>query len=152
MQAAQAIAQIRIRLYSIVVLLVRLTHVNSEVIIIQARVVVIQSFNCYARKHIMLTQMGEGMYLLCCFEFQRYVWNFDKCILLDFSNVVRNTFNGNSIFFLSDRDGFRNLYRYNLVTGKIYQQTKYLTGISGITMQSPAISISNEARSWNKPM
>lgn len=51
---------------------------------------------------------------------------------------------GNSIFFLSDRDGFRNLYRYNLVTDKVYQQTKFLTGISGITMQSPAISISND--------
>jgi Tol biopolymer transport system component len=46
-----------------------------------------------------------------------------------------------SIFFLSDRDGFRNLYRYDLTEGKVYQQTSYNTGIAGMTMESPAISM-----------
>lgn len=49
---------------------------------------------------------------------------------------------GNSIYFLSNRDGLRNLYVYSLTTGKVYQLTDYSTGISGITALSPAISIS----------
>ncbi|MFW5699485.1 MAG: basic secretory protein-like protein [Bacteroidota bacterium] len=51
---------------------------------------------------------------------------------------------GHSIYFLSDRDGFRNLYNVDLNTGKVYQLTSYLTGISGITMLSPALSISKD--------
>lgn len=47
-----------------------------------------------------------------------------------------------SIYFLSDRDGFRNLYLYSLSQQKTYQLTQLLTGISGITEYSPAISIS----------
>ncbi len=48
---------------------------------------------------------------------------------------------GKSLYFLSNRDGYRNLYRADLQTGQIYQLTKYLTGISGITPLSPAISV-----------
>ncbi len=46
------------------------------------------------------------------------------------------------IYFLSNRDGFRNLYRYNLNASKVEQLTDYFTGISGITEASPALSIS----------
>ncbi|MBN2613078.1 MAG: PD40 domain-containing protein [Bacteroidales bacterium] len=52
--------------------------------------------------------------------------------------------NGESIFFISDRDGFRNLYRYSISDTKVYRLTDYLTGISGITLLSPAISISKQ--------
>jgi Tol biopolymer transport system component len=47
-----------------------------------------------------------------------------------------------SIYFLSNRDGFRNLYRFNLNTSVLEQLTNYFTGISGITEFSPALSIS----------
>src|SRR5690606_34789038 len=47
------------------------------------------------------------------------------------------------IYFLSNRDGFRNLYKYNLKAKSIEQLTDYYTGISGITENSPALSISN---------
>lgn len=47
----------------------------------------------------------------------------------------------NNLYFLSDRDGFRNLYSYNVNTGEVSQKTSFLTGISGITSYSPAISI-----------
>lgn len=50
---------------------------------------------------------------------------------------------GKSIYFLSNRDGFRNLYSYEFGSGKIYQLTDYLTGISGITSYSPALSVSS---------
>lgn len=46
-----------------------------------------------------------------------------------------------SIYFLSNRDGFRNLYRYSIDSGKVFQMTKYFTGISGITEYSPAVSL-----------
>lgn len=45
------------------------------------------------------------------------------------------------IYFLSNRDGFRNLYHFNLGNGKVFQLTDYYTGISGITHQSPAITV-----------
>lgn len=49
---------------------------------------------------------------------------------------------GKSLFFLSDRDGFRNLYQYDVETGSIFQNTNFFTGITGITRFAPAISIS----------
>ena len=49
---------------------------------------------------------------------------------------------GTQIWFLSNRDGFRNMYRYTPATGKIEQLTSLFTGVSGITEYSPALSIS----------
>lgn len=46
------------------------------------------------------------------------------------------------LYFLSNRDGFRNLYRYTFYSGKTEQLTDYFTGISGITEYSPALSVS----------
>ena len=46
------------------------------------------------------------------------------------------------ILFLSNRDGFRNMYSYDRINGKIHQLTDFLTGISGITPYSPAITAS----------
>lgn len=47
-----------------------------------------------------------------------------------------------NIYFLSNRDGFRNLYKYNIPSANVEQLTQYFTGISGITEFSPALSIS----------
>ncbi|MBS7563155.1 PD40 domain-containing protein [Mucilaginibacter sp. Bleaf8] len=49
---------------------------------------------------------------------------------------------GTQIYFLSNRDGFRNLYRYNRSSGVVEQMTELFTGISGITEFSPALSVS----------
>ena len=46
------------------------------------------------------------------------------------------------LMFVSDRDGFRNLYRYDLTDKKIYQLTDLKTGITGITRYSPAFTAS----------
>ncbi len=46
------------------------------------------------------------------------------------------------IYFLSNSDGFRNMYRYTLANGKVERLTQYFTGISGITEYSPALSLS----------
>ena len=47
-----------------------------------------------------------------------------------------------SIYFLSNADGLRNLYEYNLQQNQVFRLTNYFTGISGITAFSPAMSIS----------
>nr|WP_299415801.1 tolB protein precursor [uncultured Emticicia sp.] len=52
--------------------------------------------------------------------------------------------NGKAIYFLSDADGFRNIYRYDIVSKQIEKLTNYFTGISGITMYSPAVSIASK--------
>ncbi len=51
-----------------------------------------------------------------------------------------------SVYFLSNADGLRNLYQFELDSGKVYRLTKFATGISGITSLSPAISISPDNR------
>jgi hypothetical protein len=48
---------------------------------------------------------------------------------------------GNGLYFLSNRDGFRNLYHYSLLDEKVHQLTNYYTGITGITHVSPAITV-----------
>jgi Tol biopolymer transport system component len=60
------------------------------------------------------------------------------------ANNLNAQFSGDSkrIFFLSNRDGFRNLYEYSLTDNSVKQLTDYFTGISGITEFSPAISVS----------
>ena len=50
---------------------------------------------------------------------------------------------GNTLYFLSDKDGFRNLYAKDLGKNTFTKLTNYYTGISGITMFSPAMSISS---------
>jgi WD40 repeat protein len=49
--------------------------------------------------------------------------------------------NDSTIYFLSDRDGFRNLYSYSLDTKELNQLTDFFTGISGLTDLSSAVSI-----------
>ncbi|MEM6379597.1 MAG: hypothetical protein AAF705_15440, partial [Bacteroidota bacterium] len=46
-----------------------------------------------------------------------------------------------NIVFLSNRDGMRNMYRFNPSEGTVAQLTDVPTGISGISQYSPAISI-----------
>jgi len=53
--------------------------------------------------------------------------------------------NGTTIYFLSDHDGFRNLYSYDLSSQQIVQHTSFFTGISGITQYAPAISAARQA-------
>ncbi len=47
------------------------------------------------------------------------------------------------VYFVSDRDGFRNMYRYDL-KDELLQMTELKTGISGIGRYSPAISVSKD--------
>ncbi len=49
-----------------------------------------------------------------------------------------------NILFLSDRDGYRNLYKYDIKTNTLTQLTDFITGISGITPFSPALTASKK--------
>ncbi|MBY0245096.1 MAG: tolB protein precursor, partial [Sphingobacteriaceae bacterium] len=60
------------------------------------------------------------------------------------ANNLNAQFSGDSkrLFFLSNKDGFRNLYEYSFKNNTVKQLTDYFTGISGITEFSPALSVS----------
>ncbi len=48
---------------------------------------------------------------------------------------------GRGLYFLSDRGGITNIYRLDLASGQQTQVTNLLTGVSGITALSPAMSV-----------
>jgi len=48
---------------------------------------------------------------------------------------------GRMVYFLSNGDGYRNMFRYALETHAVERMTDFFTGISGITEYSPAMSI-----------
>lgn len=51
---------------------------------------------------------------------------------------------GNDLFFISDQDGFSDIYRMKLASGEMYRVTKVATGVSGITKYSPALSVASK--------
>ncbi|MBX6363311.1 MAG: PD40 domain-containing protein [Gemmatimonadetes bacterium] len=50
---------------------------------------------------------------------------------------------GRSIYFISDHDGYSDIYRQELDSGQLYQVTRLATGVSGYTALSPALSVSS---------
>ncbi len=52
---------------------------------------------------------------------------------------------GRYLFFISDVDGFSDIYRMELATGQVQRITKVATGVSGITWSSPAMSVAQES-------
>ena len=51
---------------------------------------------------------------------------------------------GGSLYFISDRAGFNDVYRYDVATGGLYQVTNLATGVSGISDLSPALSVADQ--------
>ena len=52
---------------------------------------------------------------------------------------------GRSLYFISDHDGFKDIYRYSLEEQATYRITEAKTGISGITATSPALSVARQS-------
>lgn len=52
---------------------------------------------------------------------------------------------GTSLFFVSDRAGFSDVFRIDLASGETYQVTNVATGISGITDLAPALSVADRS-------
>jgi Tol biopolymer transport system component len=51
---------------------------------------------------------------------------------------------GRDLFFVSDQDGFPDVYRLNLASGAAFRVTKISTGVSGITTFSPTLSVARQ--------
>jgi hypothetical protein len=51
---------------------------------------------------------------------------------------------GSSLYFISDRGGFSDIYRLELGTGQVHQVTRLATGVSGITDLSSALSVARQ--------
>ncbi len=49
-----------------------------------------------------------------------------------------------NIYFISDPDGVPDIYRYSFESEQVYRITKIQTGISGVTEQSPALTVARE--------
>ncbi len=49
---------------------------------------------------------------------------------------------GENLFFIASPDGFSNVYRYKFTEDQFYRITNVATGISGLTENSPALSLS----------
>ncbi len=62
-----------------------------------------------------------------------------------FGNVKHSnpqfTPDGRGLYFISDQDGFSDIYRTDLATGQIVRVTEVATGVSGITAMSPAMTV-----------
>jgi Tol biopolymer transport system component len=52
---------------------------------------------------------------------------------------------GRSLYFISDHDGFKDVYRYSFAEQAVYRITKVQTGVSGITATSPAMSVARRS-------
>jgi Tol biopolymer transport system component len=63
----------------------------------------------------------------------------------DAKNVDPNwSADGQSVFFVSDRNGISNVYRVDLGSGQPSQVTDLFTGVSGITSLSPSLSVGRD--------
>ncbi len=52
---------------------------------------------------------------------------------------------GLSLYFISDQDGFKDVYRLALDSGTVHRVTNIATGVSGITDMSPAMSVAAQS-------
>ena len=52
---------------------------------------------------------------------------------------------GREIYFVSDHEGFSDMYRIELGSNTVYQITRLATGVSGITALSPAMSVAQRS-------
>ncbi len=66
----------------------------------------------------------------------------DQLDIFNYADNLNPQFDSdNNIWFLSDRDGYRNIYKYETVTDSLFQQTDFMTGVSGISSFAPALSL-----------
>lgn len=52
---------------------------------------------------------------------------------------------GRSLYFISDQDGFKDIYRHEMGSGESFRITHLQTGVSGITALSPAMTVAMQS-------
>jgi len=51
---------------------------------------------------------------------------------------------GRNLYFVSDREGFSDIYRLDLASNEVFQVTRTATGVSGVTALSPTLSVARQ--------
>ena len=51
---------------------------------------------------------------------------------------------GSQLYFISDREGYIDIYRLDIASKQVFQVTRLATGVSGITALSPALSVARQ--------
>jgi len=51
---------------------------------------------------------------------------------------------GRQLYFVSDREGFSDIYRLDLSSNQVFQVTRMATGVSGITALAPALAVARQ--------
>lgn len=72
----------------------------------------------------------------------------DIQVLAPFKGVHHNpqfSPDGRNLYFISNYDGFKDVYRMDLATENVYRITHQKTGVSGITALSPAMSVAAQS-------
>ncbi|MFZ1702702.1 MAG: basic secretory protein-like protein, partial [Saprospiraceae bacterium] len=112
----------------------------------------------------MISCSPDGQYLVFCYDKnsmengrQNGRYSFDIALMdlntseIKTLDIFQGADNLNPVFdhegnilFISDRDGFRNMYSYNMVNGEVQQKTEVWTGLSGIGGHSPMMSASTK--------
>lgn len=92
-----------------------------------------------------LSRLKFGNYQLVSYDLTDN--NLTTLNLLENANIHNPVYSprGNEIYFVSDADGFRNIYKYNPGAKEIRKITDLKTGVSGITMISPCFDISSKS-------
>jgi Tol biopolymer transport system component len=54
---------------------------------------------------------------------------------------------GEAVYFVSDRAGISNVYRVDVSSGALHRITDVVSGVSGVTSQSPALAVASRAGS-----
>jgi Tol biopolymer transport system component len=105
------------------------------------------------KRIVFSTDRGEGTSLdtLYFSEMKLAVMDIDsrKIEILSINDTAKHinphfSADGNSIYFISNPDGFSDIYRYNMSSRELSRLTRTATGISGLTSNSPAISVSKD--------
>jgi hypothetical protein len=52
---------------------------------------------------------------------------------------------GRSVYFVSDRGGFQDVYRTELASGAVFQVTRLATGVTGVAALSPALTVARQS-------
>ncbi len=91
----------------------------------------------------------EGRFVFGSFRLALYDLGNGRITLLPYFKGAKHinplfSFDGSSLYYISDREGVSNIYRLDLKSNLNYQVTNVATGISGISELSPAMSISDD--------
>lgn len=91
-----------------------------------------------------LSKQVYGNYKICIFDTGKKT--IEILDILPEADVYNPVFSpgDTTLYFLSDADGFRNLYEYNFNDSNIYRMSRISTGISGITDLAPSFSVARE--------